>query len=190
MRETTPAGPIGDQGPACDPGCAGEQGPTGREPDVHDELLTDAKAEESPSAGKPDDPVFGHVTARSLTLANAAGQKVATFAAMSDGAGLWLTRPGKPDREMVAIYNLEGQGPVIAMFDDPIKDGACTIALALDDKGLPFIQVANDGEFHQLDYGELVNLAKDKAKARNPVRKDGSSKRVLGVPPSPTFGHS
>lgn len=75
--------------------------------------------------------------------------------------GLWVTNTSGKSKGMVAIYNSDTQGPVIGLYSaDALKNvAAMTVAIALDQKGKPCIQVVGDDkQVRSIDLGKLARM--------------------------------
>lgn len=87
--------------------------------------------------------------AENITVASPGG--TITIAAYNDGVGIWLTRTGS--KEMVSIYHLPNQGPVVGVGT---PDDGYEVALSSNKEGS--IQLTKGKEVTHLTFDEVKRL--------------------------------
>jgi hypothetical protein len=96
--------------------------------------------------------------AREITLRHPNGGPKVTLSAAKDVAGVWLSTPKGDAGPLVAIYANETM-VAVGLYPAGKKEG-CAIALSVDDKGEPYVQLRDprDGKITMLSLDDLLKL--------------------------------
>lgn len=99
------------------------------------------------------------IRARSIVVVDERGREQIKILGTMNGGGIWIGQG--ENKQIVSIYNLPGQGPVIGLTNTDSKaKNVCPLALSLAD-GKPSIQFeGKDGKLRWIGPDELEKLAK------------------------------